>query len=154
MSFSEKLAAKRALKEQRAAEKQLIQAGESGESLVRKIGAIRQPLNLEAIESSASVFDPNSENAHKIDELLRKPKERAMYAMVREHLTGDWMGDFRKLLAVLSRIQIMQGQSLSWDDWRAAADKAGLDEKQLTQALQVVFVFQKAELKRASGAKR
>lgn len=150
MSLKEKMAARRAAKEQKSAERQLIKAGESGESLARTISSMRQPLNLKNIEESAAVFDPNSENSEVIDKLLSKPKEKAMYLMVREELQGDWMADFRRLLSVMPQVAILQGQTLSWEDWRKYADMAGLDEKALTQALQLIVVFRKAENKRGA----
>ena len=151
MSLKAKMAAQRAKKEQRFAERQLVKAGETGESLARSIAVMRTPLNLKRIEEAASIFDPNSENAELIDELLRKPKEKAMYMMVKEELQGDWMAEFRRLLSVMPQVAIMQGQTLSWEDWRGYADEAGLDEAGLTQALKVIVVFRKAENKRAGG---
>ena len=74
-----------------------------------------------------------------------------MYMMVKEELQGDWMAEFRKLLSVMPQVAIMQGQTLSWEDWRRYADEAGLDEAGLTQALKVIVVFRKAENKRAGG---
>ena len=70
--------------------------------------------------------------------------------MVREELQGDWMADFRRLLSVMPQVAMMQGQTLSWNDWRKYADMAGLDEKALTQALQLIVVFRKAENKRGA----
>ena len=112
---------------------------------------MRQPLNLKRIEDAAAIFDPNSQNAEVIEKLLSKPKEKAMYLMVKDELQGDWMADFRRLLSVMPQVAIMQGQTLSWDDWRGYADQAGLDEKGLTQALKLIVVFRKAENKRAGG---
>ena len=112
---------------------------------------MRQPLNLKRIEDAAAIFDPNSENAALVEELLRKPKEKAMYMMVKEELQGDWMADFRRLLSVMPSMAIMQGQTVSWQAWREYADKAGLDEEALTQALKLIVVFRKAENKRAGG---
>ncbi|WP_298843078.1 hypothetical protein [uncultured Salinicola sp.] len=151
MSLKAKMAAQRAKKEQRFAERQLIKAGETGESLARSISSMRQPLNLKRIEDAAAIFDPNSQNAEVIEKLLSKPKEKAMYLMVKDELQGDWMADFRRLLSVMPQVAIMQGQTLSWDDWRGYADQAGLDEKGLTQALKLIVVFRKAENKRAGG---
>lgn len=151
MSLKAKMAAQRAKKEQRFAERQLIKAGETGESLARSISSMRQPLNLKRIEDAAAIFDPNSQNAEVIEKLLSKPKEKAMYLMVKDELQGDWMADFRRLLSVMPQVAIMQGQTLSWDEWRGYADQAGLDEKGLTQALKLIVVFRKAENKRAGG---
>lgn len=151
MSLKAKMAAQRAKKEQRFAERQLIKAGETGESLARSISSMRQPLNLKRIEDAAAIFDPNSQNAEVIEKLLSKPKEKAMYLMVKDELQGDWMADFRRLLSVMPQVAIMQGQTLSWEDWRGYADQAGLDEKGLTQALKLIVVFRKAENKRAGG---
>jgi len=151
MSLKAKMAAQRAKKEQRFAERQLIKAGETGESLARSISSMRQPLNLKRIEDAAAIFDPNSQNAEVIEKLLSKPKEKAMYLMVKDELQGDWMADFRRLLSVMPQVAIMQGQTLSWDDWRGYADQAGLDEKGLTQALKLIVVFRKADNKRAGG---
>ena len=151
MSLKAKMAAQRAKKEQRFAERQLIKAGETGESLARSISSMRQPLNLKRIEDAAAIFDPNSQNAEVIEKLLSKPKEKAMYLMVKDELQGDWMADFRRLLSVMPQVAIIQGQTLSWDDWRGYADQAGLDEKGLTQALKLIVVFRKADNKRAGG---
>lgn len=151
MSLKAKMAAKRLKKEQAIAERQLIKAGESGESLAKGIASMKTPLNLENIAESAAVFDPNSEKSEIIDELLKRPKEKAMYSMVREELRGDWMADFRRLLSVMPKVSIMQGQTLSWADWKRYGDEAGLDEKQLVQALQLITVFRKAENKRKGG---
>lgn len=148
MSLKAKMAERRALKEQKQAERQLIKVGDTGEALAKNIASMRQPLNLKRIEDAASIFDPNSENSELIDKLLSKPKEKAMYMMVREELQGDWMADFRRLLSVMPQTAILQGQTLSWDEWRGYGDKAGLDEKGLTQALKLIVVFRKAENQR------
>jgi hypothetical protein len=151
MSLKAKMAAQRAKKQQKFAERQLLKAGETGESLARNIAAMRTPLDLRRIEEAASVFDPASDKAALVDELLSRPKEKAMYMVVKEELQGDWMADFRRLLAAMPMMAIMQGQTLSWDDWRGYADKAGLDENGLTQALKVIYVFRKADNRRAGG---
>ena len=153
MSLKEKLAAKRAAKEQRLAEKQFSMTGKTAEQIARAISEKRNPVNIDLIISAASMFDPNQRNEEFLNALLSKPKERLMYEMVKEHLEADCMSDLKKVGEVISPAQRLNLQSMSWDDWRAAADRAGLDEKSLKGVLQIVAVFRDS-LNRKGVARR
>lgn len=143
MSLKAKMAAKRAAKEQQAAERQLVKAGRSSKEIVAKLRADRSPINLDLLAKSAAMFDPANDNGG-IDQLLDKPHFAAMHAMVREQLEGDWMSDFRKLLDAVKPVHRLQAQAMTFEQWLAYGYAAGLDERGLMQALQVVLIFRKS----------
>ena len=143
MSLSERMAQSRLQKEQKRAERQLVKMGKSGEAVVASLRADRSPINLSDIEKVAGIFT-DAERKDVVDELLDTPRFKAMYAMVKEYLTGDWSAEFRRLLNAVPPARRMQAQAISWDEWQGYAKDAGLDEKGLLQALQVIVIFRKS----------
>lgn len=143
MGLSEKLALQRAKKEQVRAERQLIKAGKSAKGIALTLSKDRTPILLKDIQTSAELFDPNKDN-ELIERLLDKPKYKAMYKIVKEELEGDWIQDFKSLLAAVPANKSMQAQSITWDEWQSYGKVASLDEKSLFQGLQVIHVFRKA----------
>ena len=143
MGLSEKLALKRAAKEQKRAERQLVKAGKTGEQIIASLNKDRSPINLEGIAKTAELFNP-SQKSEVIEKLLDKAHYKAMYATVKEQLEGDWMDDFKKLLKAVPAVKGMQAQVISWKSWQEYGLAAGLDEKGLVQALQVILIFRKA----------
>lgn len=135
------MAARRVAKEQKFAEKQLATKGKTSKEIANLLVSNRNPISIDTILSAASKFDGSPENQEFIETLLNKPKQRVMYEFVKEHLQGDWLVDLNKISDVLSPGQSMNLQTISWEDWRAIADKAGLEEAGLKNVLQVIAVF-------------
>lgn len=143
MSLKLKMAADRAAKEQKRAEKQLAGAGKSVRKVVEALRADRSPINLDLLAKAAEAFAPNNDGGE-IDQLLDKPHFAMMHAMVRDQLEGDWMAEFRRLLEVVKPVHRLQAQVVTLDQWFIYGMEAQLDEKGLQQALQVVFIFRKS----------
>lgn len=143
MGLSQKLAAKRAAKEQRRAERQLTKSGDTAGQVVAGLRADRSPIDLAMLAKAAEMFSGDNDN-EVMDTLLDKPHFRLMHAAAKEQLEGDWMGDFRKLLDVVKPIHKMQAQAVTLDQWKAYGFEAGLDEKGLLQGLQVIQIFRKS----------
>lgn len=141
MSLKEKLAAKRALKEQKRAESQLLQVEMDSKKLVEKISENRAPFDVDGIAQAASMIDPVSGDKAFIEEFLSKKKNLALYAVVKEYLQGDWMAQFKLLISGMTTLEKKNPQMLKWEDWRRLADNAGLDEAGLSQALFLITVF-------------
>lgn len=143
MGLSERMAAARAKKEQHSAERQMRKLGETGEAIALSLQSNRSTINLNVLETGVSVFSDAISN-NTIERLLDKPKFKIMYAMVKEHLQGEWMADFSKLIAAVPADRRMIAQSNSWQDWQAYAVKAGMNEHELLQALRVLAIFRDA----------
>ena len=143
MGLSERMAAARAKKEQHSAERQARKLGDTGESIVKSLQSNRSRINLNNLDLVAGAFaDAASDNI--IEKLLDNAKHKLMYAMVKEYLEGDWMSEFRKLLAVVPADRRLMGQAITWQDWQAYSVKASLDERELVQALRVIAIFRDA----------
>ena len=153
MSLKAKMAAKRALKEQKFADRQFKKVAQTGEALSAEIAANSGKLDLNVLEDVAREFGDASGNSQLMDALMSKPKNRIMYEAVKEHLEGDWMADFRKLLAEVPISRRSHAQNLTWEEWRGYGDAAGLDEKQMVQALQVIVIFRKSAAKMSQRQK-
>ena len=143
MSLKERMAQNRLRNEQKRAERQLVKMGKSGEAVVASIRADRSPVNLGDIEKIAGIFT-DAEKKDIVDKLLDTPRFKAMYAMVKEYLTGDWSADFRRLLNSVPPARRLQAQAISWEDWQQYGKEAALDERGLLQAIQVIVIFRKS----------
>ena len=143
MSLKERMAQNRLRNEQKRAERQLVKMGKSGEAVVASIRADRSPVNLGDIEKIAGIFT-DAEKKDIVDKLLDTPRFKAMYAMVKEYLTGDWSAVFRRLLNSVPPARRLQAQAISWEDWQQYGKEAALDERGLLQAIQVIVIFRKS----------
>jgi hypothetical protein len=146
MGLKEKMAASRAAKEQKLAERQVASAGKTAETIVDNLRKDRSQINLLLIEKVAGVISDaqSKEDNEVMNKLLDSAKHKLMYKAVEEYLSGDWMLDFKKLLKAVPGTFLRQAQVIKVDQWREYAVKAGIDEVGLVQALQVIFIFRKS----------
>lgn len=143
MGLSERMAAARVKKEQHIAERQTRKIADTGEAIVKSLESNRSRVNLNNLELVAEAFAEAQSN-NTIEKLLDNAKHKIMYGMVKEYLEGDWMSEFRKLLSVVPADRRLMGQAITWQDWQKYAVKAGLEERELVQALRVIMIFRDA----------
>lgn len=141
MSLKEKLAAKRAQKEQKEAEKQLNIVGKTAEGTANLIAAEHNPIDLDKIISAANQFAEGQKNEEFMKRLLNDPIQRVRYELVKDHMSGEWLTEMNKLASVIPTLKRKNLQVLSWMDWKIFADEAGLDEKGLDGSLRVIAIF-------------
>lgn len=149
MGLSEKMAERRMKAEQKKVERQLKNTSGSARELVQKIQSEPGQLNLDTMVMLAKEFGPNGQNNELVEAVLSKPKNKIMYAIVKEHFEGEWMAEFERLVDVIPAQEKVRAHKFTWDEWRGYADAAALNEEGLKQALHVVVVFRGA----AGGAK-
>ena len=146
MSLKEKMAAGRAAKDQKRAERQVVAAGKSAGSIVESLRKDRSPIDLVLIEKAAGVIADaqTGQSSEVMDQLLDSTKHRLMFKAVEEYLAGDWIADFRSLLNAVPALYRSQAQIIKLEQWQEFGRNAGLDEAGLVQALQVIFIFRKS----------
>lgn len=146
MSLKEKMAANRAAKEQKRADRQVASAGKSSAEIVDNLRKDRSQIDLILIETAAGVIaDAQSGKSNVVvDKLLDNAKHKLMFKAVEEFLADDWIGEFRRLLNAVPAQLRRQAQVLKLDQWKEFSLSAGLDERGLVQALQVIFIFRKS----------
>lgn len=145
MSLKDKLAANRAAKDQKRAERQVVSAGKSASSIVDSLRKDRSQIDLILIEKAAGIISDAQSGQDKriMDQLLDNAKHKLMFKAVEEYLSGDWAADFRKLLNSVPASHRRQAQIIKLEQWQEYGRSAGLDETGLVQALQVIFIFRK-----------
>lgn len=129
-------------KEQKRAERMAIKTEMTGEELVKALGRGRQisANDLERMQQSVAVFRNGGEELERVLAEL-KLKHMVLYKAVEEHLKGDWMGNFEKLIASIPDVKKFRPFAITWPEWRQFGMAAGMNEEDVVGALKVMLVF-------------